>query len=303
MSFSRRGFLLSSATLAAGAATLAHVARAENPKTQPEAQLKLSSQLAVIPGDDLDKKLALMEQWGFDAVELPGDVVGNEKKYQDALKKTNLKISAVCGAAGCADGRIVSEDVEKRGPAFEEIKRALDSAGEVGSTGVIVVPAFNGQTKLTNQEIREILLDKLPLLGEHAQKAGTRLILEPLNRKEAYFLRQVADAASIVRDCNNPGLAVMGDFYHMCIEEPSDMGAFISGGPYVQHVHLASRIRVLPGQDERQFVDGFRGLKWIGYQNYCSFECGVRGDGMVEIPKSLAFLRDQWNQAKKPVFA
>ncbi len=90
---------------------------------------------------------------------------------------------------------------------------------------------------------------------------------------------------------------MMGDFYHMCIEETSDLGAFISAGAYLHHVHLASRIRVLPGQDERQFVDGFKGLKWIGYQDYCSFECGVKGDPKVEIPKSMAFLRDQWAQA------
>lgn len=54
---------------------------------------------------------------------------------------------------------------------------------------------------------------------------------------------------------------------------------------------------MLPGQDERKFVDGFKGLKWIGYQDYCSFECGVRGDAMVEIPKSMAFLREQWAKA------
>jgi len=68
----------------------------------------------------------------------------------------------------------------------------------------------------------------------------------------------VADAASIVRDCKSPGLAVMGDFYHMFYEETSDLGALISGGPYVHHVHMASAYdRVLPGQDDRQFVDGF----------------------------------------------
>ena len=87
---------------------------------------------------------------------------------------------------------------------------------------------------------------------------------------------------------------MMGDFYHMFFEETSDLGAFISGGDYVHHVHLASRIRVLPGQDDRQFIDGFRGLKLIGYQDFCSLECGCQGDAEVEIPKSVQFLRDQW---------
>ena len=304
MSTTRRGFLLAGAGAAAGAAILPTSAAAKERKVKsktkltPTAVLKLSSQLAVIPGKDLQEKLAAMEKWGFDAVEMPGDAVGNEKKYEDAVKNTKLKISALCGANGCANGDLVSDVVEKRAPAFEAIKRALTSAGALGCTGVIFVPAFNGQTKLGNQEIRNILVDKLPALGEHAQKAGTRLLMEPLNRKEAYFLRQVADAASIARDCHSPGIGVMGDFYHMFFEETSDLGAFISGGSYVHHVHLASSYdRVLPGQDERQFVDGFRGLKWIGYRDYCSFECGVRGNAQEEIPKSMAFLRDQWAKA------
>ena len=173
----------------------------------------------------------------------------------------------------------------------------LDAAGALHSTGVIFVPAFNKETKLTNQEIRSILVDTLPAIGEHAVQAGTRVVMEPLNRKEAFFLRLVADAAAIARDCQSPGICVMGDFYHMNIEETSDLGAFISGGSKVHHVHLASRIRVLPGQDERSFVEGFRGLKWIGYHDFCSLECGVRGDRAVEIPKSLQFLRQQWAQA------
>jgi sugar phosphate isomerase/epimerase len=294
MTINRRDFLAAGA-VAAGAALVPNGASAEEPKPKPEAVLKLSSQLSVIPGKELPEKLATMQKWSFDGVELSGDIVGNEKKYEDAVRNTNLKMSAVCW--GSCKGDLVSDVVEKRAGAVEAFKRVLTSAGALGSTGVIYVPAFNKETKLDNQEIRKILLDTLPEIGEHAVQAGTRVVMEPLNRKEAFFLRLVADGAAIARDCKSAGICVMGDFYHMFIEETSDLGAFISAGPALHHVHLASRIRVLPGQDERSFVDGFRGLKWIGYHDFCSFECGVRGDRMVEIPKSMAFLREQWAQA------
>ena len=135
-----------------------------------------------------------MEQWGFDGVEFFGDVVGNEKKYQDALRNTKLKMAAVCwgscnGESGLRRGR-------EAGRLHPEVQGVLTAAGALGSTGVVYVPAFNGQTKLTNQEIRKILLDTLPEIGEHAVKAGTRVVMEPLNRKEAFFLRLVADAAA-----------------------------------------------------------------------------------------------------------
>ena len=121
----------------------------------------------------------------------------------------------------------------------------------LGSTGLIIVPAFNGKTKLPNHEARPLLIDLLKELGEHAVSVKSRILLEPLNRKEAFFLRQVADAASICRDAGSPGICCMGDFWHMTWEETSDCGAFLSGGSALHHVHIASRkTRNMPGEDE-----------------------------------------------------
>ena len=295
MTVDRRGFMMGSVAAAAGLAVTSTTAAVDIPLPEKEGVLKLSSQLGVIPGKSLDEKLANMRSWGFDGVELGGDVVGNEKKFREAVAKADLKISAVCW--GSCGGALVSEDEQRRKEGVESLKRVLASAGEVDSTGVIHVPAFNNETQRTNQEIRKVLLDTYPDIGAYAVSVKSRVLLEPLNRGEAFFLRQLADAASICRDINSPGVQMMGDFYHMHIEETSDLGAFISAGSYLHHVHLASRIRVLPGQDERQFVDGFRGLKLIGFQGYCSLECGVQGKHEVEIPKSLAFLREQWSKA------
>jgi sugar phosphate isomerase/epimerase len=178
------------------------------------------------------------------------------------------------------------------------MKEILTAAGALGSPGMIAVPAFNGQSSLHFPEARGILIDLLKELGEFAAAANTRVLLEPLNRGECMFLRLVADAAAICRDVDSPGVGLMGDFYHMCIEETSDEGAFLSGGSYTHHVHLASRRRVMPGQDERSFVSGFRGLQRIGYTDYCSFECGCDGDREVEIPKAVEFLKGQWEEAK-----
>lgn len=303
MTINRRQ-LLASAAATAGLAATGQALAAECGGACPcgdgksNATLKLSSQLGVIPGKELPEKLALMEKWGFDAVELPGAIVGKEKLYADAIAQTKLETSAVC--YGSLKGETISEVVEKRTAAIDTLKKVIAAAGELKSTGVIYVPAFNKETSLGNREIRTLLLDILPPIGEFAVQHGTRLMLEPLNRKEAFFLRQLADAASICRDCNSPGVCMMGDFYHMAIEETSAMGAFISAGSYLHHVHLASKTRVLPGQDPEdaeRYVDGFRGLKAIGFHDYCSFECGCRGKREEEIPKSLQFLRSQWAKA------
>lgn len=293
MPVTRRGFVTGGSLVGLGLA--AGLGRSEAQEGVREAVLKLSSQEGIIPGDSLRAKVERMAEWGFQGLELWGGGLPNRvDDVRDAIAGTGVEVSAICaGYEGC----VISHDESERRKAVESIKVLLAAAGELQSTGLIVVPAFHGQTQLSNQDARPILVELLKDVGAHAEQCGTRVLLEPLNRGECFFLRQLADAAAICRDVDSPGVGMMGDFYHMNIEETSDLGAFLSAGKYLHHVHLASRRRVLPGQDERSFIDGFRGLKMIGYQDFCSFECGVDGDPMAEIPKAVSFLRDQWAQA------
>ena len=277
-----------------------------------KAVLNLSGQEGFIPGGSLAEKLDLMEKWGFQGLELYGrNLPARVKEIQDALKGRSIKISAICAGF---QGWLIAEDKEQRELAMRTMKEILAAAGELGSTGLIYVPAFNAQKAIPHREARQLLTgfdrwdkrkehDPQPLLlelGEHAQKCGTRTLLEPLNRDECYFVRTLADAASICRDVDHPGVAMMGDFWHMTWEETSDQGAFITAGDYLRHVHIASRKRrQTPGEDgpADNYVDGFKGLKAIGYQDYVSFECGTAGDKMTAIPAALKLLREQWEQA------
>jgi sugar phosphate isomerase/epimerase len=267
------------------------------PAATPKAVMKLSSQEWLIPGRSFKEKVQTLEKWGAAGIELGGGF--NPKDVLAALAGTKIKVSAICAA----DGPYIVSDEAQRRKAIDNAKRILDKAGEVGSTGVIMVPAFNGaKDQLVGKQARDLLVKEiLPELGEHAVKAKCCLLMEPLNRGEAYFLRQLADAAAICRDVKSPGIGLMGDFYHMHIEETSDCGAFVSAGKYLRHVHLASRTpsRILPHQENSDYRDGFRGLQMIGYQNYMSLECGRRKDTdpMIEIPATFRFLEKQWEEA------
>jgi sugar phosphate isomerase/epimerase len=241
-----------------------------------------------------------MEANGVVGIELGGgNLSGRVGEIKQALKGRNIKVSAICAGF---KGFILSENPEIRKQCMDTMKEIIAAAGEVGSTGVIIVPAFNNQVPVLphTMETRNFLCEQFTEMGNYAAEHGTTVIFEPLNRRECFYLRQVADAASICRDINNKGVRCMGDFWHMTWEETSDMGAFISAGEYLQHVHVASRKRrIMPGEDGEadNYIDGFKGLKMIGYNKYVSFECGCEGDRKVVLPAALKLLREQWEKA------
>jgi sugar phosphate isomerase/epimerase len=242
--------------------------------------------------------VANLEKWGGCGLELGGDPAGRIQEVREALAGTGVKVSALCW--GSHGGDLVSKDLAKRQQGIEALKRALATAGELEACGVIFVPCFHKQSELAPAELDQILLEILPGLGEQAVKCGTRVLLEPLNKGETFYLNRVGHAADICRKVNHPGVCLMGDFYHMSKEESDQTQAFVDGGPWLHHVHLATgKSRILPAQEEHSYVAGFKGLKKVGYQDYCSLECGLKKDTdpLVEIPKAFEFLRQQWREA------
>ena len=304
----RRKFLtnsiLGAASIAAttsGASLLTSCAPAEKKiETAPAPELRLSFQEGIAPGESLTEKLDYMESLGVVGLEPGGgNLASRVSELQQALSGRNIKISAICAGFG---GFILAEDPKVKAEFDSTMRDIIAAAGELGSTGVIMVPAFNWQkgSMPHTLETREFLCEQMHELGEYALKHKTTVILEPLNRKEAHYLRQVADAAAICRDSKSAGVKCMGDFWHMQ-EETSDYAAFLSAGKeYLQHVHVASRgRRIMPGEDGEvdNYVEGFRALKQLEYPYYLSFECGTKGDRNQTVKAAVELLRAQWEQA------
>ena len=290
--------LLGAAAIAAASTGL--TACCSDKKKGADVKLNLSFQEGIAPGESLSEKLDFMENLGIVGFEPGGrGLAGRVNEIQQALNGRNIKVSAICAGF---DGFILSEDSAIKAAFDASMREIVAAAGELGSVGVIMVPAFNGQQPCMphTQATRDYLCEQLHELGEYAVKCGTTVILEPLNRRECFYLRLVADAAAICRDAQSAGVKCMGDFWHMQ-EETSDYAAFMAAGAeYLQHVHMASRgQRIMPGEDGDKdvYVDGFRALKEIGYDKYVSFECGTKGDRATTVTAAVNLLREQWENA------
>ena len=187
------------------------------------------------------------------------------------------------------------------------------STTELKSPGLIICPA-RSKPEVGLKELREDFVTNTgKRLAEKAAKCGTSIVLEPLQRKETPFLRQVSDAAKMAQEIGD-GCTVLADFWHMTWEEPNDRAAILSAGPLLAHVHIASRKnRKTPGSDGAadDYRLGFRALKEIGYNGAVSLEAGWVPKGMdakgkpilpdlperhLILTKMCDFLRAQWAQ-------
>jgi sugar phosphate isomerase/epimerase len=262
--------------------------------------LKISFQEGIPPGESLNEKLDFMESLGVVGFEPGGrGLAGRVNEIQQALKNRNITVSAICAGF---DGFILAEDPAVKEEFDTTMREIVAAAGELGSTGVIMVPAFNSQKPCLPHTLdtRQYLCEQLHELGEYAVKCGTTVILEPLNRGECFYMRLVGDAAAIARDSKSEGVKCMGDFWHMQ-EETSDYGAFWSAGTkYLQHVHIASRgRRLMPGEDgdKDDYRDGFRALKEMGYNKFISLECGTKGERKDTVTAAVELMKAQWQEA------
>ena len=184
----RRSFLKTSAvgTATVAAASLlpgcASSASKGEKKACCDVPLNISFQEGIAPGETLAEKLDFMESLGVVGFEPGGrGLKGRIKEIQDALNGRNIKVSAICAGF---DGFILSEDPAIKNQFDTTMREIVEAAGELGSTGVIMVPAFNGQQPCYphTQETRDYLCEELHKLGEFAKSCGTTVILEPLNR-------------------------------------------------------------------------------------------------------------------------
>jgi sugar phosphate isomerase/epimerase len=319
----RRDFLKASAV--AGVATVYGMQRApaqghaggDNgmPKlTPPEkpAELNLCLQWWGIPGGEMKEKLDFLEANGFGAVEIPsGDwPIKNGDALVEAMKGRKLFLATACGPSDFSYA-----EQEKREAEVQKFLPIIEALGKMKSVGLILCPArgkLSEPGRLSGKELRKDFVENTgKQLAQHAAKHGTSIVLEPLRRNETPFLRQVADGARMAADIG-PGATVMGDFWHMGLEETSFMGAFICAGKLLSHVHIAGlKERIIPGvhPDADQYVDGFKGLKLIGYRGAVSFEGGWPrnpADPKKDLPQEektklilnmVKLLREQWAMA------
>ena len=259
--------------------------------------MKLACQEHLLPGEGIREKWEFAASAGFDGIELRGmdDWRGRLGDLKDA-REQGVVFSSVCLIS---DRFIGDLDAARRREAVEHMKSLLSGIAELGGSGAITPAAFGLTSKAlppfeaprTEDEDRRILLEALEELGEHADSEGTLVLLEPLNRYEDHMLNRVEGAVELCRAVGSPSVKVMGDLFHMNIEEDDLAETIRRAGDYLAHVHLADSNRAHPGAGHTDFVPIFGALGEIGFDGYLAMECAIRGDAETVLPQVARSMR------------
>ena len=107
------------------------------------------------------------------------------------------------------------------------------------------------------------------------------------------MLNRVEQAVELGQTLGRSSIKVMGDLFHMNIEE-DDLGETIRRAEgHLAHVHLADSNRLQPGTGHTDFAGAFGALSGVGFDGYMAMECGIRGDPKEALPEVVRHLRSQ----------
>jgi sugar phosphate isomerase/epimerase len=255
--------------------------------------IRLAVQSRLMPGESLLDKREAALRFGFDGIELSGFPM---IELADEALRDGLAVSAMCSGHR---GWFIDPDPAQIAACRQDVKRLLERGAELEAP-LIIVPIYGRTNKLpaaatgrTPEEDETLWLEGLAEVTEHADRVGGRLIIEPINRYENSLSVRMADAIRYARIAASDRVRVMGDVFHMNIEE-ADIGAALeSAGDLLAYVHLADSQRLEPGQGHLDFANVFGALARMRYDGWASIECNLSGAPHEVLPAAAAFLRQQ----------
>lgn len=256
---------------------------------------------------------------GFDGIEL----VGEPDEYKESevnllVDDAGLHVQSICGMhPGEAPGdlRLLSHpDPKERGRAIDYVRACVDLAKGVGARSVLVVPSMVGQPAPLVS--RDADLDKavlaLRVAAEYAGSLDILLTLEPINRYEVGLVNNIAEAISLAKRVGRRACRIMGDTFHMQIEEGDGIPNAIrrAGQYWFQHLHAADNTREAPGMGTMPWGEILSALHDISYEGGVSLEPLPKGASPydarkghiapekldAELARGLAHLREMQQQ-------
>lgn len=225
---------------------------------------------------DLEAACSSARALGFDAVEVfpPSAEALDARTLRHALAHHHLALAAVGTGAGWLIHKLTltHPDPAVRLRAQQFIAAIIDFAGGFGAPAIIGSMQGRAENGVTRAQALQWLAEALEQLGPRAHTQGVPLLLEPLNRYESNLLNTLAQTADFLRPLLTRNVRILGDLFHMNIEEPSIPQAIRETGPLLAHVHFADSNRRAVGWGHTDIRSVIHALRGQGYAGFLSAE-------------------------------
>ncbi|WP_413300929.1 sugar phosphate isomerase/epimerase family protein [Bacillus sp. 1P10SD] len=236
--------------------------------------IKYSYNTLVYAGEDIEAGIARLAKFGYDGVEFVGEPEKiDANRIKELLDKYNIEASTICAIYN-AERDLVSSNENIRKNAVDYIKSCVDFASTIGAKGISLTPT--ACMKIYGETDRETELawavEGIREAGIYAGEHGVRLTVEAWNRYENYLINRLEQALELVNRVDLPNVGVMGDTYHMNIEEVDIADTIRMVGDKLYHLHIADSNRAAPGRGHIDFEPIAQALRDINYSGFLTME-------------------------------
>ena len=223
--------------------------------------------------EPIRRTLERMHAHGIDSLEIAGEPEQYDtREVRALLKEYGLRCwGAVTLTLG--ERNLAARDAAQREATVDYMKRVVTMAKELDGEIVSLVPVTVGKVVAdgTPEEEWKWLIDGVKEVYDHAERAGVRIAIEPLNRFETYLINR-GDQALALADAVGPNCGVCLDLFHMNIEESDILGAFRKCKGRIYDVHIADNNRFAPGMGTLDFKAIVETIRGTGYDGALTLE-------------------------------
>jgi len=241
--------------------------------------------------------------WGYDGIEfMPNpERIPDPELFASSLRRTGAVVPVINSGRMAAQGLpLFHEDAAIRRKAVSAFKNMLDFAGYLKARVGLGAARGSGLPGASQEEMERMAVEVFRELAEHAEKAGTVIMLESVESEFTSLINTNQEAMAMVEKVGSPGFSVMLDTHQLWAAEPSVEEGIRAARGQARHIHLFEPSRLPPGvSPEKETLDWphiARVLRAEGFRGSASVVIAPEGDPEPVARKSAVYLRRIFNE-------
>jgi D-psicose/D-tagatose/L-ribulose 3-epimerase len=235
---------------------------------------------------------------GYDGIEFFPDPenVPEPERLGRALQASGASCPVVDSGRMLPQGlTLLDPDPHVRERASDAFKRMLDLGGAVGAAVNMGGSRGNAPPNASPHELDRLTEEVFRDLAEHAERASSRILLEPTGDYTSY-LTTMDEVTAWADRIDSPAFDVMLDTYQLTEAEPSIEHGIRAARGRADHVHLYDPSRwppgVLPEQDRLDWPLIVKLLRETGFEGSGAVVLAPEGDAAAAARLSAGYLRE-----------